>query len=219
MGLICDKLRPALSPFLKRSFDLLFSLLFIFIFSPVYLLITLLIKLTSRGCVFYVGERLGRGGKVIKIFKFRTMHVNAEESLQDVLEKNPDIRREWEVFRKIQHDPRCTWVGKFLRKTSFDEFPQFFNVLKGDLSVVGPRPYFVSELCQGRGSPLKEHAHLILKVRPGMTGLWQTSGRSRLSYEERVKLDRLYVIQHSFLYDMCIILKTIPSILFAKGAF
>jgi len=219
MRVIWGKLRSIFPSFLKRAFDILFSLSFISLFSPVYLLICLLVKLDSRGRAFYVGERLGRGGKVIKIFKFRTMHADAELSLQDILKKNPDIRREWEIFRKIQHDPRCTCIGRFLRKKSFDELPQFFNVLKGEMSVVGPRPHLATELQREGGSPLKKHANLILKVKPGVTGLWQTSGRNQLSYEDRVKLDRLYITNRSFFYDMFILLKTIPSIIFARGAF
>ena len=130
MELTLEKTTHTFYPFFKRLFDLLFSLCFIILFSPIYLLIIALIKLDSKGPIFYVGKRLGKGGKTIKVFKFRTMYVDAEERLEEMLKADPDVREEWEVFQKIQEDPRCTLIGKFLRKTSLDEFPQFFNVLK-----------------------------------------------------------------------------------------
>jgi len=219
MELTLEKTTHTFYPFFKRLFDLLFSLCFIILFSPIYLLIIAFIKLDSKGPIFYVGKRLGKGGGTIKVFKFRTMYVDAEKRLEELLKADPDVRKEWEVFQKIQDDPRCTLIGKFLRKTSLDEFPQFFNVLKGDLSVVGPRPHFIFELKEKENSPLRKYAHLVLAVKPGITGLWQVSGRSRLSYEDRVELDSLYMKKQSFFYDMLVILKTIPIVLFSKGAF
>ena len=219
MELTLEKSPHPFYPFLKRLFDILFSLCFITLFSPIYILIALLIKLDSKGPIFYVGGRLGKGGKYIKVLKFRTMYVNAEEMLEEMLRANPKVQEEWEVFQKLQEDPRCTPIGKFLRKTSLDEFPQFFNVLKGDLSVVGPRPHFIFELEEKKESPLRKYAHLVLAVKPGITGLWQVSGRSRLSYEDRVELDSLYMKKQSFFYDLMVILKTIPIVLFSKGAF
>lgn len=205
-------------PFFKRLFDLVFSLSFLVIFSPVYLTIALLIKLDSRGPIFYVGQRLGRGGRHITIYKFRTMYIDAEERLEEMLKKNPEMEEEWNVYQKLQADPRCTSVGKFLRKTSLDEFPQFFNVLRGDLSVVGPRPHYIYELEGEEESPLKNHAHLVLAVKPGITCLWQVSGRSNLSYADRVALDSLYFEKQSFFYDLYVILKTIPIVFAFKGA-
>ena len=218
MELTLKKRSPTIYPFFKRFFDLLFSLSFITLFSPVYLLIALLVKLDSRGPILYVGKRLGRGGRHIRVLKFRTMYVNAEERLKEMLRTNPEMREEWEIFQKLQNDPRCTSIGKFLRRTSLDEFPQFFNVLRGDLSVVGPRPHYIFELEGKEESPLQKHAHLVLAVKPGVTGLWQVSGRSRLSYEDRVELDRIYMKKQSFLYDLSVILKTIPIVLFSRGA-
>lgn len=218
MELILEK-RHIFYPFFKRLFDLIFSLCFITLLSPAYILIALLIKLDSKGPIFYVGNRLGRGGKYIKVLKFRTMYVDAEKRLEEMLKADPKMREEWEVFQKLQEDPRCTPIGRFLRRTSLDEFPQFFNVLKGDLSVVGPRPHFIFELEENDHSPLKKYAHLVLAVKPGITGLWQVSGRSRLSYEDRVELDSLYMKKQSFFYDLLVILKTIPIVLFSRGAF
>lgn len=219
MNLTDKKRSHILYPFFKRCFDILFSSCFIILFLPFYLLIILLIKLDSKGPVFYVGQRLGRGGTIIKTIKFRTMYVDAEQRLKELLTFNSKIREEWKLFQKLHKDPRCTWVGKFLRKTSLDELPQFFNVLKGDLSVVGPRPHYVCELQEKEDSPLKKYAHLILSVKPGITGIWQISGRNKLSYKDRVVLDSLYMKKQSFFYDLIIIVKTIPVILSSKGAF
>lgn len=215
--LLEKKIHP-LYPFLKRLFDVLFSLSFILAFSPIYFLLALLIKCDSRGPILYVGKRLGKGGGYINIFKFRTMYIDAEERLKEMLENNPKMKEEWQVFQKLHDDPRCTRVGKFLRRTSLDEFPQFLNVLLGDLSVVGPRPHYIEELEEKDNSPLKKYAHLVLAVKPGITGLWQISGRSHLSYEDRVELDSLYYKKQSFFYDLKVVLKTIPLVLISRGA-
>lgn len=218
MELLIEKNSHPFYPFFKRVFDIVFSLLFILVFSPLYLIIALLIKLESKGPIFYIGKRLGKGGKYITIYKFRTMYIDAEERLGDMLIKNPEMGKEWEIYQKLQNDPRCTRVGKFLRKTSLDEFPQFLNVLGGELSVVGPRPHYIHELERSEPSPLKKYAHLILAVKPGITGLWQISGRSHLSFEDRVELDSLYCKKQSFFYDCSVVLKTIPLVLMSRGA-
>ncbi|MCB1084874.1 MAG: sugar transferase [Chlamydiia bacterium] len=218
MQLILEKKIHPLYPFFKRAFDIVFSLTFITLFSPLYLLIAFLIKWDSKGPIFYVGKRLGKRGKYINILKFRTMYIDAEERLEEVLNENPKMKEEWEIYQKLHDDPRCTPIGKSLRKTSLDEFPQFFNVLMGDLSVVGPRPHYIEELEGKEGSPLKKYAHLVLAVKPGITGLWQISGRSHLSYEDRVELDSLYYNKQSFFYDLMVVLKTIPLVLFSRGA-
>lgn len=204
---------------IKRLFDILFSCLFIFLLSPVYLSVALLIKLGSKEPIFYITKRLGKDKKHITIFKFRTMYVDADQKLRDLLKNNPKMKEEWEIYQKIKCDPRCTPIGKFLRKTSLDEFPQFFNVLKGDLSIVGPRPHFIFELEENKSSALQKYADKILSTKPGITGLWQTSGRNHLSYDDRVALDCLYIDKQTFLFDLYLILKTIPSVLFSKGAF
>lgn len=218
MEALVEKTTHPLYPFFKRIFDIVFSLVFLGCFAPVYLMIALLIKLESRGTIFYVGKRLGKGGSYIDIYKFRTMYIDAEQRLEEMLSSDPKVREEWEVYQKLQEDPRCTPLGRFLRKTSLDEFPQFFNVLKGDLSVVGPRPHYIDELEGAGNSPLKKYAHLVLAVKPGITGLWQISGRSHLSYEDRVELDSLYYKKQSFFYDLLVILKTIPMVLLSRGA-
>jgi undecaprenyl-phosphate galactose phosphotransferase len=143
------------------------------------------------------------------------MYKNADEKLYELLETNPELREEYEVFHKLKNDPRITTIGKWLRKTSLDELPQFFNVLLGDLSVVGPRPYAIDELPK-----ILECGSLnIFSVRPGITGLWQTSGRNLLSFQQRVKLEESYIHSQSFFYDLKLILKTIPLIILPKGAY
>ncbi len=199
----------------KRVFDILFSLSVLLFFSPFFLTISLLIKLTSKGPIFYGQKRIGREGKTYINYKFRTMKENAEEILEDLLKKDPILKEEWLKFWKLKNDPRITNVGRFLRKTSLDEFPQFWNVLKGDLSVVGPRPVVKEEIVNYFG----DRAAKVLSVRPGITGLWQVSGRNNLSMEERVKMESEYIDRKSFFFDLQIILKTIPVMLFSKGAY
>jgi undecaprenyl-phosphate galactose phosphotransferase len=175
----------------------------------------LAIRLTSKGKAIYSHERIGRGGKPFNCYKFRTMYRNADQRLQEILESDPQLREEWQKSFKLKNDPRITPIGKILRKTSFDELPQFWNVLKGDLSIVGPRPVVKEEINQYFGVK----AYKILSVRPGITGLWQVSGRSDTSYETRIHLDEKYVDNHSLLLDLKLVLKTIPCMVRSKGAY
>jgi len=193
----------------KRVFDVLFSLGVLVVFAPIFLAIVLVIGKKA----FYVQRRLGRGGTFFKCYKFRTMHSDADELLPQLLQHNPDLRHEWEIHQKLHDDPRVFPMGRWLRKTSLDELPQFWNVIKGDLSVVGPRPYMAEQKPQM--GPL---AHTILSVRPGITGLWQTSGRSRTSFAERIALDAEYINKRTFWFDLWLILKTIPQVFFPTDA-
>ncbi len=201
--------------FAKRTFDILFSALVLLLLSPLFLLLALLVTTTSRGKAIYGHQRIGRGGKPFRCFKFRTMHLDADKRLKEILATNPILRDEWERTHKLRKDPRVTAIGNILRKLSLDELPQFWNVLKGDLSVVGPRPVVREELLKfyGRKAPL------ILSIRPGLTGPWQISGRSNISYEERVSMDENYVKTHSLAGDLFIVLKTIPAMLSSRGAY
>jgi undecaprenyl-phosphate galactose phosphotransferase len=202
----------------KRGFDILFSALVLLCGLPLFLLIALIIKSTSSGPVLYCSTRLGRDGKLFKFWKFRSMYQDADQQLDTLLKSDPARYREWRLYFKLKNDPRITPFGKFLRKTSLDEFPQFWNVLKGDLSLVGPRPYLPSELGRIKriaGSEMSK----ILALRPGLTGVWQTSGRSYLTFDQRVRLDLDYVSRRSFLRDLELIAKTVPLLLFHKGAF
>lgn len=212
-----SKLYPDLSlgklAYLKRVFDLTFSLTILSLLLPLFLLIAIGILLSSPGPVIYTQIRLGRGGKPFKCFKFRTMHADADRNLKDILTKNHILQTEWNVHQKLKRDPRTFGFGRFLRRASFDELPQFWNVVKGDLSIVGPRPYMISQRKE-----LGKYANKILSLRPGLTGLWQTSGRSNTTFRKRVTLDAQYVDECSFWYDLKLIAKTIPEILFPKNA-
>lgn len=198
--------------FAKRLFDVLFSLSVLILFSPVYLLLTLLIAISSPGPVFYVQERVGRDHKRFDCIKFRTMVDNAEEILLDIMSNSPQIREEFEDNFKLKYDPRTTRIGKFLRLTSLDEFPQFWNVLKGDMSVVGPRPLVPEELSRYGG-----YIDKVLTIKPGITGLWQVSGRNDIPYSRRIQIDVYYVKFRDFWLDMWIIMKTIGVVIAPKN--
>lgn len=201
---------------IKRTFDILFSIACLIFGIPFFLIIGLLIFLSSPGPIIYSHERIGRGGKPFRCYKFRTMHVDADQRLDDVFSSNPEFRLEWNRSFKLKDDPRVTSIGAFLRKTSLDEIPQFWNVLKGDLSVVGPRPVVDREIKEYYGVK----AYKILSIRPGLTGPWQVSGRSDIdSYGKRISLDEQYVDKQSFLMDLKLIAKTIPVMLFSKGGY
>jgi len=206
----------------KRVFDILFSLFFLAVFSPLFFCLAMLVKLSSPGPIFYKSRRMGRGGKVIHCIKFRSMYGDAEERLHTLLSEDVSFRREWEKFQKVTLDPRITPIGHFLRKTSLDELPQFWNVLKGDLSVVGPRPpTFVGPVETMEKEILElygKRTQTILSVRPGITGLWQISGRSTIPFEERCAMEERYAMQYTLRQDLLVILKTIPAIFYAKGA-
>ncbi|NGX58739.1 MAG: Undecaprenyl phosphate N,N'-diacetylbacillosamine 1-phosphate transferase [Chlamydiae bacterium] len=200
---------------IKRIFDLLFSLTMMILGSPLFLLLAVLVKVTSRGAIIFGHERVGRGGCRFVCYKFRTMHPDAEQRLQQILNSDPKLKEEWKTHYKLKRDPRITWVGKFLRKTSLDELPQFWNVLKGDLSVVGPRPVTENEL----KNELGPYAARFLTIRPGLTGPWQVSGRNNTSYTQRIRFDIYYIRHRSFTWDLYLILLTIPAIISARGAY
>jgi exopolysaccharide production protein ExoY len=200
---------------LKRAFDIVFSLCVMLLGLPLYLIIALVIAFTSKGKIIYSHERIGRGGIPFKCYKFRTMRKNSEEYLKRLLEKEPALKEEWERNHKLKTDPRVTLTGLFLRKTSLDELPQFYNVLRGDLSVVGPRPVVKTELIKF----YQFKAAKILSVRPGLTGVWQVSGRSDTSYQTRILLDERYIDNQSLKLDLELIVKTIPAMIKSKGAY
>lgn len=196
----------------KRLFDILFSLSVLILFAPVYLLLAFLIALSSPGPIFYVQERVGKNRKRFYCLKFRTMVENADDILLEIMENSPHLRQEFEDNFKLKQDPRITGIGRFLRMTSLDEFPQFWNVLKGDMSVVGPRPLVEEELPRyGR------HINKILTIRPGITGLWQVSGRNDIPYPRRVQIDLYYANDKNLWMDMWILFKTIGVVIFPKN--
>ncbi len=196
----------------KRIFDVLFSGVVLVGLAPLLGVIAFAVWVSTGVGAIYVQPRLGRGGKVFPCYKFRTMYPDADRRLRELL-ANPEIKREWHTSQKLRTDPRVFPLGRWLRKSSLDELPQFWNVVKGDLSVVGPRPYMVKQKGQ-----LGHLAATILSVRPGITGLWQTSGRSQTTFAERIQLDAAYLDKRSFWFDLKLILKTIPQIFFSNDA-
>lgn len=200
----------------KRLFDIFISLLLLPLITPIMLIIYLLIKLDSKGPAIFKQERIGKDGKKIMIYKFRTMYMNSDEILDDYLVRNPEAKTEWEVFRKLRtKDPRITRIGNFLRKTSLDELPQIFNVLKGEMSLVGPRPVSEEEI----EKYYREFSDFYYEVRPGITGLWQVSGRNETDYSRRVYLDSIYALNWSLWLDIVIIIKTVKVVLMGEGAY
>lgn len=181
--------------------------------SPLMLLVAWLTWRRDGAPIFFAHYRVGFDGKLFRCLKFRTMYRDAEQMLADLLRDNPDARAEWARDQKLTNDPRITPVGNFLRRTSLDELPQLFNVLRGEMNLVGPRPITVAELT--RYGRVRWH---YLSVRPGLTGLWQVSGRNNTTYEERVALDRRYVEQHSIWLDFRILFKTIKVVVARDGA-
>jgi Undecaprenyl-phosphate galactose phosphotransferase WbaP len=198
---------------LKRTIDVAAALVIGLIALPVMLLIAVASKLTSPGPVLFGHRRIGQGGREFRVWKFRSMVINGDAVLKDYLECDPKARDEWERTQKLSNDPRVTQLGRILRKTSLDELPQLWNVLVGDMSLIGPRPIIRSE-CHHYG----KHIELYKSVPPGLSGLWQVSGRSDTSYEERVQLDASYVLNWSVWLDLCILVRTIPSMLSGHGA-
>ena len=199
----------------KRLFDLAFSATALTCLSPVFLGIAVAVKVSSPGPVFFSQLRVGRGGRLFRCYKFRTMCVNAEDELKKLLCTDPELAAEWAAKHKLTRDPRITSLGRFLRRSCLDELPQFWNVLRGDLSVVGPRALVRDEVRDRLG----DRAAKILSIRPGLTGIWQTSGRSNTSYCRRIRLDERYVDHRNFLMDLRLIARTVPVIFTAKGAY
>ena len=201
---------------LKNLLDFLFSIFFLIASLPFLLVISLLIKLSSRGPIFYSQERIGKNNIPFRCIKFRTMYPEAKDILENILMQNDNLKKEFEDTHKLKNDPRITTIGKLLRKTSLDELPQFINVLKNEMSIVGPRP-IVNKEKNKYGKNLKK----VLSVKPGITGLWQVSGRNNLTYKKRIKLDLNYVNNYNFLMDIRILIRTIGVILFPldRGAY
>lgn len=198
---------------LTRALDILVAALSLIFFLPLFGLVAVLVKLTDGGSVFFVQERIGRGGAVFRCLKFRTMAQDAEARLKALLETDVQSRDEWTRTQKLRHDPRVTFIGRFLRNSSLDELPQLINILRGEMSLVGPRPIVAAEVKRyGRDF------ELYCAVKPGLTGLWQVSGRSEVAYEERVRLDATYVRSRNLALDLKILALTVPAVLFQRGS-
>ncbi len=181
---------------------------------PLIAVIALLIRISSKGPAFYCQKRVGQGGRIFKAWKFRTMCQNSNEMLQEWLRNDPELCREWQENYKLKHDPRVTRVGRFLRSTSLDELPQLWNVLRGEMSLVGPRPIVTAE-----ASRYGREISLLARVKPGISGLWQVSGRSETTYQDRVRLDMYYIRNWSVWLDIFILAKTFSVVLRRKGAY
>jgi lipopolysaccharide/colanic/teichoic acid biosynthesis glycosyltransferase len=197
---------------LKVCFDMLVGLILLLFLSPV--LIALMLYVRSDGGPALFGQfRVGRNGRLFRCFKIRTMVVDAEDRLREMLDSDPNAAREWTQTHKLTRDPRITRIGTLLRQTSLDELPQLLNVVRGEMSLVGPRPIVMAEAAR-----YADAMDFYCAVRPGITGLWQVSGRSRLSYSERVRLDVQYVTDWSLYQDFLILLRTVPAVLLRRGA-
>lgn len=167
----------------------------------------------DKGPIFYTQERYGRNGKIFKMYKYRSMVVGADEKLNKLLEEDEEARKEYTEFKKLKNDPRITKVGEFIRKTSLDEFPQFINVLKGEMSLVGPRPYLPREK-----EDINGYFNYIMSVKPGITGFWQTNGRSNTTFVDRLDMDMKYYYKHSLKLDMKILKQTVSDVIKKEGA-
>jgi Undecaprenyl-phosphate galactose phosphotransferase WbaP len=199
---------------IKRFMDLAIVVIGGIIILPFLLFIALLVKLSSPGKALYGHKRIGKNGKYFTAYKFRSMVEKSDEVLQKLLETDPEIRTEWETNFKLRNDPRITTIGRFLRRTSFDEFPQLINILKGEMSLVGPRPITDAEVAK-----YGEDYNRIFSVKPGLTGLWQVSGRSDANYEDRVSYDTYYLQSWSVWLDIWVLLKTFGAVIKGRGAY
>jgi undecaprenyl-phosphate galactose phosphotransferase len=197
----------------KRLFDTLAALMLLVLLSPGFLLVALAIR-RDGGPALFAHPRIGKKGQVFNCYKFRTMVVDAEKQLEQLLQRQPELRKQWQAEHKLRLDPRVSPLGRFLRRTSLDELPQLINVIRGEMSLVGPRPVVRSELPR-----YGDQVGYYLMVRPGMTGLWQVSGRNDVDYDTRVYLDSWYVKNWSLWHDLVILFKTISVVLTRQGAY
>ena len=205
--------RMRMTRFNKRVMDGIFAIVAFIVFLPVFIVVPVLVRLTGRGPVFYRHRRLGRGGRPIYILKFRTMYVDADERLRKILAEDPAATKEWESNFKLKNDPRVTPLGRFLRRTSLDELPQLFNVLSGEMALVGPRPIVEDEKMY-----YGDRYDLLASVKPGMTGLWQVSGRSGTDDARWVALDTQYILNWSPWMDIWVLFRTVVAVLTMRGS-
>lgn len=207
----------------KRLIDIICAIVGLVLLSPIFLITAIAIKIDSPGPILANKDtpmRVGKNGKLFKMYKFRSMISGAHKLLYE----DPKMKKQLEELKKngykLMDDPRVTRVGRFIRKTSIDEFPQFFNVLRGEMSIVGPRAYYPFELeeQQKKYPNTEKFVKIIMKAKPGITGLWQVSGRSEINFDKRVEMDANYVMKQSIFYDIYLMIKTIPAVLFGRGA-
>ena len=200
--------------FIKRCIDILGGIVGTLLLIPIMIIVWIMRKKNKEdGPIFYEQLRIGKKGKTFRLYKFRSMVIGADETLKRYLEENPKEAKEYKKFKKLKNDPRITKTGKFLRKTSLDEWPQFINVLNGTMSLVGPRPYLPRER-----EDMEEFYDYIIKVKPGITGPWQVGGRSNVTFEDRMKIDKDYVKNRGLKEDLKILFKTIAKVFIKEGA-
>lgn len=208
------KIKDILYKIIKRAIDIFASIIGIIILLPITILIWIAnILVKDNGPVFFKQERIGKDGEFFKLYKYRSMVVEADDKLSKYLAENEEAREEYKKYKKLKNDPRITKVGKFIRNTSIDEFPQFINVLKGQMTLVGPRPYLPREI-----NDMGESFNEIIKVKPGLTGLWQVNGRSETTFEDRLRIDKEYVQKRGMKLDTKIFIWTIGKVFIKEGA-
>ena len=210
-----NNVRSSFNQFAKRSFDIIVSVMLLPLILPIIAILAYFIKKESPGDVFYAHNRIGKDGEIVPVMKFRSMYSDSKERLEKLLASDPAIKEEWETNYKLKNDPRVTKIGDLIRKTSLDELPQILNVLKGEMSLVGPRPVVEEEL----NKYYKESAEYYKMVKPGITGFWQVSGRSDTDYDFRVKVDTWYVYNWSLWLDIMVLIKTVRVVLLREGAY
>lgn len=209
-----SKILEKTEKYIGRGIDILGSLCGIALLIPITIGVWIANKITkNKGPIFYNTERIGKDGKTFKMYKFRSMVLGADEILKEYLAKNPEAKKEYKKYKKLKKDPRVTKVGEFIRKTSLDEFPQFINVLKGEMSLVGPRPYLPREK-----EDMDTYYSSIVKCKPGVTGFWQISGRSNTTFDDRLQMDTEYAYTKTLKTDIKILLKTVKNVVTKEGA-
>lgn len=207
-------LKQQIEKIIKRIIDVCGGLVGVITLIPLTIIIYIAnIIAKDKGPVFYSQQRIGKDGKIFKMYKYRSMCIDADEKLKELLENDEEARREYTEYKKLKNDPRVTKIGNFIRKTSLDEFPQFINVIKGQMSLVGPRPYLSTER-----EDLGKYYPIIIKMKPGLTGPWQVSGRSNLKFKDRIALDIKYYEKRSFWKDMKMVLLTVKKVILREGA-
>lgn len=209
-----EKNKNMIYEILKRTIDIFGAIIGIIILIPITIIIWIAnIIVKDKGPVFFKQDRIGKDGKFFKFYKYRSMVIDADDKLSKYLAENEEVREEYKKYKKLKDDPRITSIGKFIRKTSIDEFPQFINVLKGQMSLVGPRPYLPREI-----NDIGESLNEIVKVKPGLTGLWQVNGRSETTFEDRLRIDKEYVKKRGIKLDTKIFIWTIGKVFVKEGA-
>jgi len=213
MAVVFSSIKKNVYFFVKRMFDISASIIALILLSWLFLIISFLIRKEDKGSAIYTQKRIGKNGKEFNFYKFRSMRMDADEILKDMLKNDKELAKEYKKNKKLVNDPRVTKIGAFIRKTSIDELPQLINVIKGDMTLIGNRPYLPREK-----KDMGKYYNVIVSTKPGITGYWQVSGRSNTTFKERLKLEKYYSENYGFKLDTMIFLKTFKVVLCHKGA-